>query len=121
MRLDHLLSKELLFVCPQLWVIVCVVESPSVRLPRKYFAGWRHTFKVMVAPSGWWCGWPFRGCAHMVLVGGYAGLRDKRFDMRWCTVGCLGQHKVVPVGLSCRLATLVVVGCVWGLCCVRTV
>ena len=55
------------------------------------------------------------------LVGGHTGLRDKRFDMRWCTVGCLGQHMVVPVGLSCRLATLVVVGCVWGLCCVRTV
>ena len=61
-------------------------------------------------------------CAHVVLgLGGHTGLRDKRFDMRWCTVGCLGQHKVVPVGLSCGLATLVVVGCVWGLCCVRTV
>jgi len=47
-------------------------------------------------------------------------LRDKRV-LCWCTVGCLGQHNVVPVGLSCRLAALVVVGCVWGLCCVRTV
>ena len=46
-----------------------------------------------------------------------SGLRDKRFDMRWCTVGCLGQHKVVPVGLSCWLATLVVVGCVGVVLC----
>ena len=96
-------------MCPQLWVIVCVVESPSVRLPRKYFAGWRHTLKVMVAPSGWWCGWAEKGlCAHMVLgLGGHTGLRDKRFDMRWCTVGCLGQHKVVPVGPSYESAALV--------------
>ena len=36
-------------------------------------------------------------------------LRDKRFDMRWCTVGCLGQHLVVPVGPSCWLAA----GCGW--------
>ena len=56
-------------MCPQLWVIVCVVESPSVRLPRKYFAGWRHT-EVMTALLRWWCAWPVKGlCAHMVPGG----------------------------------------------------
>ena len=36
--------------------------------------------KVMVAPSGWWCGWAEKGlCAHVVLgLGGHTGLRDKR-------------------------------------------
>ena len=66
-------------MCPQLWVIGCVVESPSVRLPRKYFAGWRHTFKVMVAPSGWWCGWAEKGlCSHGAWWVDASGLRDKR-------------------------------------------
>ena len=109
-------------MCPQLWVIGCVVESPSVRLPRKYFCRVETHLQVMVALLRWWCVWPVKGCAlTWCWLGGHTGLRDKRFDMRWCTVGCLGQHKVVPVGLSCGLATLVVVGCVWGLCCVRTV
>ena len=38
------------------------------------------------------------GCAAWCWGWVDALLRDKRFDMRWCTVGCLGQHIVVPVG-----------------------
>ena len=96
-------------MCPQLWVLFCVVESPSVRLPRKYFAGWRHTFKVMVASSGWWCGWPFRGCAHMVLVGWmHPVCVTKEYALVHCWVSGAAQ------GCSCWALMLAGhVGCGW--------
>ena len=85
-------------MCPQLWVIGCVVESPSVRLPRKYFAGWRHTLKVMVAPSGWWCGWPEKGCAPR---GAWwvdaSGLRDKRICVG-ALLGVWGSTRLFLLG-----------------------
>ena len=121
MRLDHLLSKELLFVCPQLWVIVCVVESPSVRLPRKYFCRvethlqghggivWMVVRLACegvvrrVVPGGW---------MHPVCV-------TKEYALVHCWVSGAAQ------GCSCwalmSAGCLCVVGCVWGLCCVRTV
>ena len=84
-------------MCPQLWA-GCVVESPSVRLPRKYFAGWRHTFKVMVALLGWWCGWPFRGCAlTWCWLGGHTGLRDKRICVG-ALLGVWGSTRLFLLG-----------------------
>lgn len=49
-----------------------------------------------------------------------SGLRDKRlFMLVHCWVS--GAAHVVPVGPLRWIGHCVVVGCVWGLCCVRTV
>ena len=67
MRLDHLLSKELYFCVPAV-VGVCVVDvAECATATKELFAGWRHTFKVMVAPSGWWCGRSCTGLCRVVL------------------------------------------------------
>ena len=73
MRLDHLLSKEFIVCVPAVVGQVCVVDVAECATAALFvFAGWRHTFKVMVAPSGWWCGWLSGVCACVVLgVGGY--------------------------------------------------
>ena len=80
MRLDHLLSKELLFFARSCGSLFVWLSRRVCDCHGSIFAGWRHTFKVMVASSGWWCGWAEKGlCAHVVLgLGGHTGLRDKR-------------------------------------------
>ena len=81
-----------------------------MRLPRKYFAGWRHTFKVMVAPSGWWCGWAEKGlCAH-VVPGGWMHpvCVTKEYALVHCWVSGAAQ------GCSCwALMWAGHVGCGW--------
>ena len=48
-----------------------------------------------------------------VGVGGYTKSRDKRV-IRWCTVGCLGQHWLYLLGPSREPAAVVVAWCQVG-------
>ena len=57
-------------MCLQLWAKFVWLMSPSVRLPRVEIAGWRHTCRSLVAPSGWWCGWLSGVVPRGVGVGG---------------------------------------------------
>ena len=94
--------------------------SPSVRLPRVEIAGWRHACRSLVAPSGWWCGW-------------LSGVVPRGVGVGWMHPFCVTKGFVLvhcwvsgaACGCSCWalawISHVVVVGCVWGLCCVRTV
>ena len=97
-------------MCPQLWVIVCVVESPSVRLPRKYFCRVETHLRVVVALSGWWCGWPVMVVLpHGAWLVDASGLRDKRVNVLvHCWVSGAAQ------GCSCWALMLAGrLGCGW--------
>ena len=77
--------------------------------------------EVMTALLRWWCGWAEKGCA-LTWCWGWVVTPvcvTKEYALVHCWVS--GAAQCCSCWALAWISHVVVVGCVWGLCCVRTV